>query len=282
MAIMHSKKISVSEEALKHDRSFHAAFLAVKKARAKHVRVRPHRSLTPLRVTPYLLTQAIVLPLLFCSLIFWAKPLLLDFWRSFILLWSAGLGVPFMRASEVNDAGQHVLLLSGAGEATPLPTPTIMWVTAAVTLILFLSSLRMKDAMLPLKYPMRIVCVVQFVTLIYFWVSPSSFPYAIARHSEELMTIGYVVVLATPVMLSMGYYILNQDLVSKLLYTALILGFFVIMVPHQVLMQALILQHFSVLFMPVLYICLGAVFDALVFVALFSWVASRAPVDATL
>ena len=279
---MRSKKISVSEEALKHDRGFHAAFLAVKLARAKHVKVRPHRSLTPLRVTPYLLAQAIILPLLFCGLIFWAKPLLLDFWRSFILFWSAGLGVPFSRAVQINDAGQYILILSGAGEATPLPTPTIMLVTAAVTLIIFLFSLRMKDAMLPLKYPLRIACVIQFVTLIYFWLSPASFPYAIARHSEELMTIGYVVVLATPVMLAMGYYILNLGLVSKLFYTVLILSFFIIMVPHQVLMQALILQHLSVLFMPVLYICFGAVFDALVFVALFSWVASRAPASATL
>ena len=279
---MRAKKISVSEEALKHDRGFHAAFLAVRLARAKHVKVRPHRSLTRLRVTPYLLAQAIILPLLFCGLLFWAKPLLLDFWRSAILFWSPGLGVPFIRALEMNEAGQRVLLLSGAGEATPLPTPTIMLVTAAITLIIFLFSLRMKDAMLPLKYPLRIFCVVQAVTLLYFWVSPTSFPYAIARHSEELMTIGFVVVLATPVMLAMGYYILNLGLASKLFYTALILSFFVVMVPHQVLMQALILQHLSVLFMPVLYICFGAVFDALVFVALFSWVASRAPANATL
>ena len=42
------------------------------------------------------------------------------------------------------------------------------------------------------------------------------------------------------------------------------------------------MQHLSVLFMPVLYICFGAVFDALVFVALYSWAVSNAPVDATL
>jgi hypothetical protein len=278
---MSFKKISVSEEALKHDRGFHAAFLAVKQARAKHVNVRPHRSMTPLQVTPYLLAQAIILPLLLCGLLLWGKPLLLDFWRNCILFWSGGLGVPFSRATQLNDAGQYALLLSGAGEATPLPTPTIMLVTAAVTLIAFILSLRMKKAMLPLKYPVRIVCVVQFFTLIYFWLAPSAFPYTIARHSEELMTIGYVVVLATPVMLAMGYYILNQSLLIKLVHTALILLFLIIMVPHQVLVQALIMQHLSALFMPVLYICFGAVFDALVFVALYSWVASNATLDAT-
>ena len=80
----------------------------------------------------------------------------------------------------------------------------------------------------------------------------------------------------------MGYYILNQSLLAKLGYTLLILAFLTIMVPHQVLVQALIMQHLSVLFMPVLYICFGAVFDALVFVALYSWAASNAPADATI
>ena len=41
------------------------------------------------------------------------------------------------------------------------------------------------------------------------------------------MTIGYVVILIAPVMLGMGYYILNQRLIIKLFHTALILGFFV-------------------------------------------------------
>ena len=95
------------------------------------------------------------------------------------------------------------------------------------------------------------------------------------------MTIGYTVMLATPVMFAVGYYILNQSLFIKLFHTVLILGFFAILVPHQVLAEAFIMQHLSVLFMPVLYICFGAVFDALVFVALYSWVASNAPVNAT-
>src|SRR6476620_11123047 len=95
------------------------------------------------------------------------------------------------------------------------------------------------------------------------------------------MTIGYGVMVATPVMLAMGYYILNQSLLVKLLHTVLILAFFTILIPHQVLAQAFIMQHLSVLFMPVLYICFGAVFDALIFVALYSWGVSDAPMDAT-
>ena len=96
------------------------------------------------------------------------------------------------------------------------------------------------------------------------------------------MTIGYVIMVSTPVMLAVGYYILNQSILVKLFHTAVILLFFTILVPHQVLAQAFIMQHMSVLFMPVLYLCFGAVFDALVFVALYSWAVSNAPANATI
>lgn len=279
---MLTKKISVSSESKEHDRSFHAAFLAVKQARHLHVKVRPHRAITSLKVTPYLLFQALVLPLVLCALLYWGKPFLLDFWRDCIIFWSGGLGLPFSRVTDLTEAGDYVSRLSSGGVNAPLPSGLSLIITTLVTVAGLALSLNMKGATLPLKYPLRIVCVVQLVAVGYFWLSPVSFPYSVARHSEELMTIGYVVMLGTPVMLAVGYYILNISLVVKLFYTGLILGFFALMVPHQVLAQAFIMQHLSVLFMPVLYICLGAVFDALVFVALYSWAASSAPASATI
>lgn len=277
---MSTRANSVSAQAREHDRVFHATFDAARQARALRVKVRPHRAITPLRVTPWLAAQAIVLPLLLCGLLLWFRLPLLAFWRSCILFWSTRLDIPFSLAVRANEAGQYPLLMGT--DAATLPGTGTLVVTALVTLAAFALSLRMKDARLPLKYPLRIVCVLQSVALLYFWLSPAAFPYSIARHSEELMTIGYAVMLATPVMLAVGYYILNQGLAIKLLHTALILGFFIILIPHQVLAQAFIMQHLSVLFMPVLYICFGAVFDALIFVALYSWAVSNAPARATL
>ena len=277
---MRFKTISVTDEAHAHDREFHAVFLAARQARAR-LKISPHRAITPLNLTPYLMVQAIVLPITLCVLIFWFKPFLFDFWRRCILFWSSGLHLPFSLSTRINDAGQYGLQLSGDLDGGQLPNTTILTVTTLVTVVAFALSFRMKNASFPLRYPLRIACVIQFVTLAYFWWAPTAFPYNIARHSEELMTIGYVVMLASPLMLSMGYYILNQSLLKKLFYTGVILGFLAIMIPHQVLAQALIMQHLSILFMPLLYICFGAVFDALVFVALYSWIASNAPANAT-
>jgi len=279
---MSSKSFSIADEAGEHDHLFHAAFAAAKSARARHVKVRPHRAITALAVTPYLLMQAILLPLLLCGLLFLGKPLLLDWWRTYILFWSSGLDLPFSLSNQFNDAGSYALTVAPNVESQWMPGRINMLVTTVLSLLGLLLSLYMKNAMFPLKYPLRILSVLQLITLAYFWWTPSSFPYSIARHSEEIMTIGYVVMLATPVMLAMGYYILNQGLAGKIFHTLLILAFLAVMVPHQVLAQAFLMQHFSVLFMPIFYICFGAVFDALVFVALYSWVVSKAPASATI
>ncbi len=279
---MLAKTISVSSETKQYDRDFHAAFLAVKEARTRQVKVRPHRSITALKVTPYLLAQAVVLPMILCGLLMWFKPVLLELWRNCIIFWSGGLGLNFSLANQPDDFGELSVVLSTAMVSTPMPSNTTLLITGLLMLAGIAASLMMKGATLPLKYPLRIISVVQLVAVAYFWWLPESFPYSIARHSEELMTIGYVVMLATPVMLAVGYYILNQSIWIKLFHTALILLFFGVMVPHQVLAQAFILQHMSVLFMPVLYICFGAVFDALVFVALYSWAASNAKPNATI
>jgi hypothetical protein len=253
---------TIADDAREYDRVFHASFSAARAVRARLVTVRPHRALTPLSVTPWLLAQAVVLPLVLCGLLLWARPWLQAFWRLCFVFWAGLLG-------ERLPTG------------TPLPGRSNLVITAAVCLLGLALSLRIKGAALPLKYAVRIVCSLQLLAVLYFWLAPSGFPYSIGRHSEQLMTTGWVVMLATPVLLAMGYYILNQSFWIKLGHTALILGFLAVLVPHQVLAQALILQHLSVLFMPVLSLCFGAVFDALVFVALYSWAASDAPADAT-
>lgn len=277
-----SKTRPVGDQAREHDRVFHATFSAAKSARSRLVKVRPHRAISSLKITRYLLAQVLLLPIALCSLLIWLQPLLFYFWRSVIVFWSRELQLPLSLSAAPNESHVHALGLSSGFSGAPFPTTAIMVATTIVVVLGFALSLRMNDRLLPLKYPLRIICAVQFITLSYFWFVPLGFPYDLVRHSEELMNIGYVGMLSMPVMLAVGYYILNQGVMTKLFHTALILSFFVVMVPHQVVAQALILQHMSVLFMPLLYICFGAVFDALVFVALYSWVVSNAPADAAL
>lgn len=124
--MMRSKTISVSTETKKYNQGFNAAFLAVRQARAEHVRVCPHRATTPLKVTPYLLAQALLLPLVICTLLVLGKSALLGFWRDCILFWSGGLGLPFVIGAQFNESGQFAEVLSTAMASTPMPSMTTL------------------------------------------------------------------------------------------------------------------------------------------------------------
>lgn len=280
MAPLNPPQVAAERPAPSHGPDFAATFAQLHLT-GKQTDHRPHRAITPLRITPYLVAQAIVLPVALCALLAWHRHDLFDLWRDIILFWSRELGVPLVRAPLEGRLGSDGMALSAGAYDRPLPGLTGMAVAAATVVGLLWASLRMRNDSLPLKYPMRIVGVVQGFALAYFWFVPLQFPYTISRHSEELLFIGYVMMIATPVMLAAGYYLLNESLWTKVANTVAILAFFTLFIPHQVMAQAWIMYHLSVLYMPVLYICFGAVFDALVFVALYSWAMSDVSPHAT-
>ena len=160
---MNSRAISPSDDPRVHDREFGAAFADVRGARARLVHVRPHRAMSALTVTPYLLAQAFWLPLILCALLYLGKPQLFDFWRAIILFWSGLLDMKFIISPLVNDAGQYALMLPGRAQEAPMPTVMTMATTATVALAVFALSFGMKHARLPLRFPLRIVSVVDFL-----------------------------------------------------------------------------------------------------------------------
>jgi hypothetical protein len=272
---MNPSPTSPSQSASEQDALFNASFEAVRKLRSQMVVVRPHRAFTPLRVTPSLAAQAVLLPLVLGLLLWWARPLLDAFWQDCMAFWAGALGLHFMLPAGLDSP-------QGAGVSSAAPVShALSAIVLAATIAGFALSYRLRRSWFPLRYPLRIVCVLQAASVLYFQFSRAPFPYDVTSHSQELLTMGYALLVCTPVMLGLGYYILNESLWKKLWYTALMLLFFTLMVPHQVLLHALILEKGSVVFMPVLYFCFGAVFDALAFVALYAWAASNARDAAT-
>jgi hypothetical protein len=126
----------------------------------------------------------------------------------------------------------------------------------------------------------RALCVVQATAVLVFALAPSLFTYTIPGHMQAMLKAGYDLMLAEPALLALGYGILRIPALHRMFHPALVLGYFALLVPHQAVLHALVLQHLSVLFMPLLYLCFGVVFDVMVFVALYSWLVSRVPADA--
>ena len=253
---------------------------ALQRARARHVRVRPHRALVRLEAAPYLL-QALLLPALFCGVLLRFEPEVVTFWREAILALAAPLELPL--AASTRDAGWGEVRLAWMYLATSTLLPTVreLWLHALGTAAIFGATFLLPTARLPLKYFVRILCVVHASAILFFAWAPAPFPYGVEDHVLALTSSGYFLLLSIPLMLALGYYVLRVPLAVKLTHTALILAYFVAWVPLQAALHACLLQHVGALLMPLLFFCFGALLNVLLFIALYAWAASRTPIEAT-
>jgi hypothetical protein len=245
--------------------------LAQARAEARGTQV--HRSLRRLDIGPRTVVEMLAVAVLLTTAVVLARPALMQLWQQLILWWAARLDVPLALVDEV--VRQEWTLGDAAGSLVPGPLTGV--VTAAVVMGTFASTFWMGDRLLPVKYLLRIVCVLQASALVFFMAVPSQFPYTVGGHLQAMLDAGFDVMLALPTLLALGWAVLRVPLWQKFAYPALLVAYFGVMVPHKALLHVLVLQHFSILFMPLMYLCFGLVFDVMVFVALYSWLVSRLP-----
>lgn len=205
------------------------------------------------------------------------RPQLMDAWQSVMLWWSQRLGLP-LELVRTGDNTSLEWLVSYTGSLVPTPLTGVL--TAAAVIGAFASTWWMSDRQVPLKYLVRTLCVVQASALLFFMFTPDRFPYTMTGHLSAMLNAGFYLMLAMPLLLALGWGVLRVPLHQKLLYPVLMLAYFAVMLPHKALLHAVVVQHFSALFMPMLYLCFGAVLDLMVFVALYAWLASTAPARA--
>jgi hypothetical protein len=234
----------------------------------------PDRPAVSLRMTPRSAIELLLMALLPCAALLAVRPQLMNAWQGVMLWWSERLGLP-LELVRTGDTTSLEWLVSYTGALVPSPVTGVL--TAAVVIGAFASTWWMSDRQVPLKYLVRTLCVVQASALLFFMFTPNRFPYTMTGHLAAMLNAGFYLMLAMPLLLALGWGVLRVPLHQKLLYPLLMVAYFAVMLPHKALLHAVVVQHFSALFMPMLYLCFGAVFDLMVFVALYSWLASTAP-----
>ena len=230
-----------------------------------------------LRVTPRVLVELLLMAVLPCALLLALRKPLMALWHRVMLWWSERLNLP-LELVRTGDAATLEWQVSYAGALVPDPVTGVL--TAAGVIGAFAATWWMSDRQIPLKYLVRTLSVVQGSALLFFMLAPDRFPYTMTGHLAAMLNAGFHLMLAMPLLLALGWGVLRVPLHQKLLYPALMVAYFAVMLPHKALLHALVVQHLSALFMPVLYLCFGAVMDLMVFVALYSWLVSRAPAHA--
>ncbi len=198
------------------------------------------------------------------SLALWTlQPQLLQLWHDMVNLWSQPLGLETALSPLTQDA--------------PPPSETLLLTTTLMVALLYGVAGHWHERYQPLRVVVRAVCLVQGSACLFFAMVPARFPYAVHQHLNGLLQMGADFLMTVPLMLALGWGVLNLPWRLKLLGPLLVLSYFVVWLPHQVLLHAWVLQQGSVLFMPVLLLCLGPLLNGWIFVALYAWLASLTP-----
>ena len=270
---------AAAEQARRRAAAIESASQTLGALRAQSRRPPMHRALVRLRTNPQSIAQAVLLPLGACLALAWAQPWIMHYWQLCLNFWLGQLGLP-LQAQHHGAIGSSIRFIWLASDRiSVMPSNNLKAATATVLALLSLSTLFYPDKRLPLKCLVRILCTVQGLALLFFWLAPSRFPYTITDHLGDMIGMAHVMLYAIPVLLAIGYYMLPARLHSKLGHTVLILGYFLLLAPHKLILHAVILHYGSLLFMPLLYICFGTVLDVLLFIALYAWVVSRLPLS---
>jgi hypothetical protein len=235
-----------------------------------------HRAVRSATLKGSRVVQSALMVALLTGVLLWAQAPLMQAWSTIILYWSSLLDIPL----SADSAGTGLLVWTSRSGTWLMPTPAISAATAVGVVAVYASTYWMSDGYTPLKYLLRTLCVVQGSAVAFFMLFPSQFAYTVPGHLQAMLSAGYALMLAVPALLGIGYAILNLPVLDRLLHPALVLSYLALMLPHKAVFHTLVLQHLSVLYMPLLYLCFGVVFDVMIFVALYSWLASRVSAEA--
>ena len=237
----------------------------------------PHRSLLRTEWSAGILMGVVLMSTLPVAVLLMLHRPLIEMWHELLMWWAERLALPLTH-SVVN--GESTLLWLAGSTHAQLPSPMIGAATAFLIVGAYVGTNALSDRQLPIKYIVRVLCFVQASALIFFLLVPSSFAHTLSGYLSATLDASFTLMLFMPVLLAFGWGVLRVPFYQKLLFPVLLVTYYVLMVPHKALLHLLVMQQFSVLFMPMLYIFFGAMLDLMIFVALYSWLASLAPADA--
>jgi hypothetical protein len=238
---------------------------------AKGTPILMHRSLWNLPLDRRTQYTILFLPLAFDLLLWFNLENITDFWAWIFAYWMQAMDM----VGTVETLGQEMLwgVMDMPYPDLPalLPEQSAVWINMVACIIVMLLSNLIPSNFLPLTFLLRFILFIQLTASVYFLISPDYFPYTLGTYITQSLTLGIYLLLLTPPILSMIYYIFDVNFWYKVALTVLVLGYFIIMLPFQYLLHSLILGEVSMLFLPTLYIVFSFLFDSFIFVSLYAW-----------
>ena len=237
--------------------------------------IKMHRSLRVLTFPKRRWLEVVLLPVGFNVLTFFALVPLTGFWADFFSFWLTRLDIPgeMTRTGQLDVWGQALsipsILLAGA-----VPTANGWMLHLAVTLFVLALSFWLPVQRMLLRYFLRVIVLVHSSALLYFAFFPASFPYDLESYISNALILMIVFLFLIPWLLAFSYYIYAFPVAKKVGVTLLMMVYFCVFAPTQLLVHAICMHVLSALMLPLLYLVFGAFLNVMLFMAFYSWAMS--------
>jgi hypothetical protein len=234
-----------------------------------------HHALRKITLSNSSMIAIIVLPLFFDMLIWFKLEMIMQFWHAVFHFWISHIGLNGqVFYTPVVMFGKQIFV-PFPDLPVVLPTVKEVWMNISICLLIMALSLFIPKKFLPLTYLLRAALLVQMSASLYFLISPHSFPYDVGDYISGALTLGIYLCMIIPAALALIYYIFDFAVWKKVIVTAVMLAYFIVLIPFQYMLHALIISSCGLLFMPVLYLFFGLLLETLMFISWYAWAMSR-------
>lgn len=238
-------------------------------------RIAPHRSMIGLRASPMLFVDLLVLPALLLIGVFVLLDPLMDAWRWLMESLSGPLAIGDGVGTTIID------LLPSVSVAVPVylvesgwPSNSQLIIGWIFTAVLAFVGAALRGGFVPLGYLLRALAMLQLSAQVWFTLAEPPFPYSLSVYGSSLLATGVVILLLAPFLVGATYFVFDFPLHKKLALGALLLGHLAVLFPLQATVHVWVIQHASMLAMPMLFLVFGVLLDIFVYVALYGWAMS--------
>lgn len=236
----------------------------------------PHRAILTLRLTASRAGYGALSALALALLWFFAINPMARVWAAMLGFWSEVIGLTARAeiARHVILGGAYVIEFPRLSAGAGAPAPAQWWAGAIAALVVWFGSYLLPRRWLPVLYLLRTAAIVQASAQLFFAIAPAAFPYDVGGYTEVLLTAGMMLIGVVPLLYALTFFTLDFSRARKLALVFMAMAHLVVFVPMQYVAHAWLLQHGSLLVMPLLFWMFGLPVDVGVIIGLYAWAVS--------
>lgn len=216
--------------------------------------------------------QSVALALAFTALLLWLRPWIGMAWGHELLWWMQGLVLPGrFAAGDAAQAGVLGLVVPIVAPEMPLPDAWSPMKHGAVLVLLWWCTGWVPDAAKPLAFFVRLGVLVHGASVLFFMFWSASFTHTVPGHVASGLRQTWYLMLATPWIHLLTYYLFPFAAWQRALLTLLTLAYLFVLTPLQYALHVALAWQTGLILLPLLSLMFGVMLPVVSVVALYGW-----------